>query len=214
MDELLGALGGAGNNDIGAMLGNALGGDADSAKVEAATKTGLGAILGALAGNAAESGGAESLLGAIKKDHDGSAIDNPSSVLGSPQASADGQKILAHAFGNNAGSIEGKVAEKSGLDIGMVTKLLPMLAPVVMGMLAKKAKQGDGMDASALSGLLKGESDGLDLGDLTGLLGGLGGAGGAADLISSMTGGADAGGSKGGLMATIMDMLKKFGSKK
>lgn len=213
MDELLGALGGAGNNDIGAMLGNALGGGADSTKVEAATKSGLGAILGALAGNAAD-GGAESLLGAIKKDHDGSAIDNPSSVLGSPQASADGQKILAHAFGNNAASIEGKVAEQSGLDIGMVTKLLPMLAPVVMGMLAKKTNEDGGMDASALSGLLKGESDGLDLGDLAGLLGGLGGAGGAADLISNMTGGGDAGSSKGGLMATVMAMLKKFTAKK
>lgn len=211
MDELLGAIGGAGDGDIGALLGNALGGGADSAKVEAATKTGLGAILGALAGNAADSDGAASLLGAVQKDHEGNVLDGVDS-LGSAEAAADGEKILAHAFGGNTEAIESKVAEQSGLDLSMVTKLLPMLAPIVMGMLGKKAS--DGMDAGGLAGMLKGESDGLDLGDLAGLLGGLGGSGGAADIISGMTGGGDADGSKGGMMATVLDMLKNFGSKK
>ena len=91
-------------------------------------------------------------------------------------------------FGDNANSVQAKVADKSGLDLGMVTKLLPMLAPLVMGYLGRKAKAG-ALDASGLASELSGEADGLDLGDFGDLLGG------------------DAGGLVGGILNKVKDAL-------
>ncbi len=184
LTDLLDSLTG-GEGDLGAALGARLGPANDPSAVSAAANSGLAAILGGLAGNASKSGGAGALLEAIQKDHDGSVLDDVAGALDSDDRRADGAKILGHVFGDNKNSVQAKVADQSGLDLGMVTKLLPMLAPIVMGYLGKRA-QGDQLDADGLSGLLQGESEGLDLGDLAGLLGGGGGGNGADNLMDGV----------------------------
>lgn len=171
MDELMGALGG-GEGGVEGLLGGLLGGG-DTAKGQQAAGLGLEAILGGMAQNAQSPKGAASLYDALDK-HDGSAVDDVAARFGSPQASAEGGKILGHVFGKNQDAVTQNIAQKSGLDVGAVAKMLPALAPVVMGMLSKK-KAGGGIDAGGLAGMLKSESDGFDLGDIMGLLGGGGG---------------------------------------
>lgn len=76
LDGLMQQLG----SDTIAKLGQQLG--ADSATTQQAVGAALPAILGALAKNAQSPDGAAALAGALEKDHDGSVLDNVSSVLG------------------------------------------------------------------------------------------------------------------------------------
>ncbi len=52
--------------------------------------------------------------------------------------------------------MEQSLSRSSGLDVGTITKLLPLLAPIVMGMLGKQQRQ-QGLDAGGLAGMLSGE---------------------------------------------------------
>lgn len=188
MDDLMGQLGAAGGDaGVGGLLGGLLGAD-DGAKTEAATNMGIGAILEGLSKNSQSRGGAKSLDKALQK-HDGSILDDLPGQLGSTARSADGAKIISHVFGKNETAVAQGVADKSGLDLGSVKKLLPMLAPVVMGMLAKKRGGGGAKGGTDLGALLGAASGGLDLGDIAGMLGGGTGAGGLMGMLKGMLGG-------------------------
>jgi hypothetical protein len=125
---------------------------ADEQKTGAATGTALSALLGALSHNAAKDDGAQALHRALEKDHDGSLLDNLGGFLNNPEA-GPGDGILKHVLGGKRQQVERGIGKSTGLDAGAVGKLLMTLAPVVMGALGKKQRQG-GMDAGALSGLL------------------------------------------------------------
>jgi hypothetical protein len=109
-------------------------------------------ILTALARNASQPQGAESLHQAVSNDHDGGIFDNLMGYLGNPQ-SANGAGILGHVFGNQQPTIEGSLAQATGMDQRSAGGLLETLAPLVMGALGK-AQQQNGLDASGLSDLL------------------------------------------------------------
>lgn len=182
--ELMGALGGAaGSGGLGGMLGGVLGGGDDNSKVENAASSGINAILAGLATNAAAGDGAAKLDAALAKKHDGSVLDDPASAVASEATRADGEKILDHVFGAKKQDVAQRISADSGLDLGSVTKLLPALAPMVMGMLGKKKNEG-GLDAGGLAGMLGGAAGGFDLGDILGMVtGGSGSSGGGAGGI-------------------------------
>ena len=56
-------------------------------------------------------------------------------------------------LGGKQQTVEKSLAKSSGLDMGSVAKLLPILAPMVMGALGKKQRQ-EGLDVSGLSNML------------------------------------------------------------
>ena len=181
---------------------------ADSGAAEKGVAAALPALLGGLAKNAQSEEGAASLLGALDK-HDGSVLNN---IGGLGDMLGDGSKILGHVFGDQQSQVAGAVAKESGLDLGMVTKLLPMLAPVVMGFLGKQKAAG-GLDAGSLAGALGKEQEGLMAGGMGGMLGMLDrdGDGNPMNDITGMLGGAagGGGGSTGG-KSGIMGMLSKL----
>jgi len=73
-------------------------------------------------------------------------------------------------------------------DSNMIAKLIPMLAPVLLGFLTKKRDSGTG--SSGLAGLLDQDGDGSVLDDVAGLLlGGLGGKTKSSDPLSGLLGG-------------------------
>lgn len=158
--------------DLGGLLG-AAGGQVDRAKADKALGSGLGAILGGLAKNASKADGADAIVGALQRDHDGSVLDHLGGLLGSSDHT-DGSKILGHVFGDKRGQVEQQIAKDSGLDAGAIAELLPMLAPVVMGFLGKKTRE-EGLTGSSLASLLSQETATAgrklpDLGGLTKLL--------------------------------------------
>lgn len=192
-----------GGDNLGSIMGML--GDGDNAPSPDATKTaigsGLGAILGGLAKNASEPEGAESLFNAVTKKHDGGILDDVGGFLGMGDGGIDGGKILGHVFGDNTARVESQVAQAAGVDQSMISKLLPMLAPMVMGWIGKKVASGE-LNPSNLGGLLQGERQQAEsaMPDLGGLLGGILGGGG--------NGGAGGGGGVMENAGGILNMLK------
>ena len=168
IDDLMGAMGGEGLGALGGLLGGA-----DENVTKGALGAALPAILGAMANNASKPGGADSLLGALQKDHDGSILDNLGGFLGQPNTN-DGDGILGHVFGSNRPQVEQNIAQKSGLDLGTIIKFLPVLAPIIMGFLGKMTRQNN-LDAGALTNTLQQEkqaveASGFDFGSILGML--------------------------------------------
>lgn len=110
-------------------------------------------ILTALARNATQPQGAQSLHQAINKDHDGSIMDNIMGYVSNPQT-ANGAGILNHVFGTQKPAVENNLAQATGLDQNAAGGLLETLAPIVMGAVGK-AQQNEGLDPSGLSNLLE-----------------------------------------------------------
>jgi hypothetical protein len=195
IESLMGSLGG---DNLGALMG-ALGGDAagtDETVTKNAIGSSIGAILGGLAQNASKPEGAESLFSAVKDKHDGGILDDLGGFLSGGDAE-DGGKILGHVFGDNRANVESQVAQAAGIEPSIVSKLLPMLAPMVMGWLGKKVTSGS-LNPAGLGGLLQQEKATAEssMPDLGGLLGGLLGgdessqsAGGILGMLKNLFGG-------------------------
>lgn len=153
-----------------------LGTDPDTAV--AAARQALPALLGGLNG-AVQSGGGDALGAALQRDHDGSLLD-ADDVLGAVDVN-DGQKILGHVFGGQEPDVVQALGARSGADASVFGKLLPLLAPLVMAWLSKRALGGGAAPAEA-------GSSGGGLGDLLGgVLGG--GGGGLGDILGGLLGG-------------------------
>ena len=116
---------------------------------------GIPLLLAALGRNASAPGGAQALLAALDRDHDGSIIDDLAGFLGGGGLQ-QGEGVLGHVFGQRQQSVEAALGGMSGLDAQGAHRLLALLAPVVLGMLAR-TKQERGLDAGGLGEMLGGE---------------------------------------------------------
>lgn len=184
-DLLTEQLAGDGLSQIQRQLG------ADSATTAKAVPAALGTLMGALQKNSA-SGGAEALLGALARDHDGGVLDNLSGYLSNPDE-ATGNGILRHVLGERRGAVESNLGQSLGLDSGSAAKLLAMLAPLVMGALGKAQRSGQ-LDAGAVTSMLGQERQVIQqkAPDGLGLLGSLldqDGDGSIADDVAKIGGG-------------------------
>jgi len=179
---------------------------ADEERTRVAVQSAIPALMAALSGEADEPG----LRNAIQQDHDGSVIDQLSQYLeGSAQLSprtTNGAGILDHVLGDRQGEMAQALSAKSGLDLGSIMKLLPLLAPILMGMLGKKtgggSSSGGGFSFDDLGSILGSEKEDArrnnpDIGDVldsfakprrSGSRGDQGG-GGILDSIKDMLGG-------------------------
>lgn len=117
-----------------------------------AVQIGVPLILAALARNANEPQGAQSLHQAINEDHDGSIFDNLLGYVSNPQT-ANGAGILGHVFGGQKPTIENNLAQATGIDQSSAGGLLETLAPLVMGAVGQ-AQQQEQLDPSGLTNLL------------------------------------------------------------
>lgn len=151
-----------------------------------ASEAALPALLGGLQANAADPAGAASIDEALSQ-HDASLVDGGVD-LGDVDV-ADGERITSHIFGSNQDAVVNQLGGLAG-GSGLIGKLLPMLAPVVMSWLSKKA-------AGTQANVSEDGSSGGGIGDLLGnLLGG--GSGSAGGGIMDALGGLFGGGSSSG----------------
>ena len=122
----------------------------------------LSSLIGGLAKNAQQPGGADALANALDNDHDGSLLDNLNDLIGgggptaniNPRA-ANGEGILKHVLGGKKGGIMDMVSQISGLGQGQAGNLMTILAPIVMGMLGKQKRQS-GLDSGGIANILAG----------------------------------------------------------
>lgn len=153
----------------------------EPSKVNQAIEGMVPTMLGAMANNTQSKDGAQGLLAALDRDHDGSILDDVAGFFQQGD-NKQGAGILKHVLGDKRSAIENGISQKSGLSGQSASKLMEMLAPVVMGFLGKQKKEtSSGFDLDNIGGLLQslaGDADkgtGLDLGDLLNMVGGLGG---------------------------------------
>jgi hypothetical protein len=116
--------------------------------------------MSALNKNVNHGGGAEGLLGALDRDHDGSVIDDLGDLLSGKKAptnsrAVNGRGILNHVLGDRQDNTLQMISKMSGLDLGKSWDLMKILAPVVMGGLGKEKKTRN-LDAGGLADLLGG----------------------------------------------------------
>lgn len=145
-DLLSQVMGGGAADLIGGQLG------LEPEQAQSAISVALPVLLGAMQRNAAQPGGAEALLGALHRDHDGSILDDLGGFLGGGGGGM-GEAILGHVFGNRMGAVQNQVGAATGLDAGSVGRLLSLLAPIVMAFLGRSTRS-QGMNAGGLSDLL------------------------------------------------------------
>jgi hypothetical protein len=111
----------------------------DESEVRQAAQQALPALLGGLHANADDPAGASSLMQALAQ-HQG----QTPRELGQVDV-ADGQKIVGNIFGDNTAQVVNRLGGLEGASGGLVKKLLPILAPIVMAWLAKKMTQQGGL---------------------------------------------------------------------
>lgn len=113
-----------------------------------------------LARNAATSGGLEALLGALTAGGHQRYLEDPS-TLGQEETVQDGNGILGHILGSKEVSrrVAQQAAEKTGVGVDVLKKMLPLVAAMTMGTLSRQAvgtggAAPAGSSASGLMGLL------------------------------------------------------------
>lgn len=215
VDELLQQLQGAPTGQIAQQLGT------DPNTAASAIAAALPMIMGALGNNAQQPGGAGALFNALQRDHAGAGAMDLGSMLGgllggSQSAGAgglggllgsvlgggapasrqmDGGGILGHIFGSAQPRAEAGLGQATGMRGDQASKLLKILAPIVMAYLAKqvmsrnmdagglgsalgqersRVQSQGGLGGGLLTAVLDQDGDGkLDIGDLLKLGGGL-----------------------------------------
>ena len=179
LDDILGQLP---VDQIAAQLGV----DPDTAR--SAVDHALPALVSGMQANAQDEAGAASLATALSQ-HDNGLAD---ALLGGSTGldavdTADGDQVVS------------QLAGASGVGSGLMSKILPMLAPIVMSMIAKRIFGGGAQQGSGGGGL----------GDVLGnVLGGgqqSSGGGGLGDVLGSVLGGGQSsGGGLGSILGSVL----------
>ena len=146
-NDLLAQLDGAPLQQISQQLG------IDQGQAASAVSAALPLLMGALGKNASQPQGAEALFGALQKDHSGGGGigDLLGMVLGGAQnRQTDGAGMLGHIFGGQQTRAEEDLGSATGLGGDRAGMLMKILAPIVMGYLAKRMFGGNDGGGQAL----------------------------------------------------------------
>jgi hypothetical protein len=112
--------------------------------------------------------GLQCLLGALQSGNHQRYLDDPQSMARS-ETVADGNGILGHIFGSKDVSrrVAAQASERSGVDSGILKKMLPMVATMVMGSMSKQTSQAGSSGAMGILGsMLDADDDGSVADDL------------------------------------------------
>jgi hypothetical protein len=118
----------------------------DSQQTNSAIDGVFGTLLNAVTKNAASPEGANSLINALDRDHDGSILNDLKGFLsGTSQVSnpntANGSGILKHILGEDKEAEIDKISKSSGIDSAKIGQIMAALAPIVLGYLGKAKAQ-------------------------------------------------------------------------
>jgi len=151
------------------------------------TESALAALVPALAAglqrNMGSEGGLQGLLSALITGGHDRYLEDPG-TLSDPSATEDGNGILGHVFGSKDVSrqVAQRASEQTGIGVGILKQMLPLVATMVMGGLARNtaasedspaagAPAGAGGLLAMLTPLLDRNRDGSVMDDVIGLAG-------------------------------------------
>lgn len=150
MDSILGPLMKSLSPDDLSTLGKLVGTDSNGAKSI------LGAVVplltGAIAKTAAQPGGANVVMKILGEGQFEAEADDIGGYLRNPDVSG-GADLVSTLLGSQRGDMTEMAARKTGFSTEVIGRVLMLIAPVVLGFIAKTLRQQN-MDASALTALL------------------------------------------------------------
>ena len=156
LDLAKGAIG----NQVMGQLGGILG--LDNNKTSSAVNAALPAILGGMMSKSSTQEGAGELFKEMN-NHDGGILDDLGGMISGDSGSGllkMGTSLLPMLFGSRQSSLVGTVAKTLGLGDGIASKLLGMLAPIVMGVVGKQTRASN-LDASGFANMLSDQKNHL-----------------------------------------------------
>jgi hypothetical protein len=120
------------------------------AQAQSAISAALPMVIGGMASNASQPGGPDAIHQSLTSH--GGILGNLGGLLGGGGV-ADGGGLLGNILGQHQAPVQQGVSQASGLDSDKTRKLLLMLAPIVMGVLARKHAAGQASPAQVADDL-------------------------------------------------------------
>ena len=156
LDLLQSQLGGDGLNEL---VSNNVG--IEKEKAGDAVQAAFSAIMAGMSKNVRQEDGAQGLLAAIERDHDGSILDDVTGFIsGTAQPKnpnmLNGAGILNHVLGNNQSTVVETIAKSTGIDPNKAGELLIKMAPIVLGILGKMKNSNNTPGGSLIDLIMQG----------------------------------------------------------
>ena len=190
LDEFMGSLGSQVTGQLSSNLG------IDNKAASTIIPQVLPMILGGLKKQKDERGGAERVDHILNKYGSSSVLDDIGGLFSTKSQDPNPDPALGGLLGDAGLQATNLFGKQFNLDSGTAAKIIPMLAPVILGFLTKKRDTGTG--SSGIASLLDQDGDGSVLDDVAGF------------LMSGLAGSSSQ--KKGGLLGGLLGGL--FGSKK
>ena len=107
--------------------------------------------------------------------NDGRILDNPGALVGAPEGamSSLGGQFLSNILGARGPAVNDVLARMSGLRVGSIASLMRLAAPLLLGVLGKRARDG-GLNAGSFTRLFEDERDSIENAAPPGVAGALG----------------------------------------
>jgi hypothetical protein len=183
LDTIMSAQGGDAADALGRQLG------LDRAQTEQAMKELLPALSSGMKRQVSSPQGLHALAAAVDKNGHDRYLDALDLAV-ADEGVTEGNGILGHLLGSKDASraVADNASQQTGLSSGLLKKMLPMLASLAMGAVAKNMRGGEGGSGGGilgdiLGGVMGGGQSGQASGGLGGMLGGLLGGGGAMGAL-------------------------------
>lgn len=163
LDMLMNAAGGGATQQIGQKFG--LSPDQTSGALAQLVP----AVMAGMQRNSQQQGGLDGLLGALTGGNHSQYLDNPD-LLAQDSTVQDGNGILGHVFGSKdvSRAVAHQASAQTGIGADVLKQMLPIVATMVMGGLAKQNATSAG---GGLLGMLDQNKDGSVADDVVGMLG-------------------------------------------
>ncbi len=136
-------------------------------QAKSAVESLLPSLAQGLKNNIGKTGGMESLLGALQGGNHQRYLDDPAELT-REEATSEGNGILGHLFGSKEVSrnVAARASAQTGVDNGILKKMLPLVATMAMGSMSKQTQGGKSKDVGLLGSLLDSDGDGSVADDL------------------------------------------------
>ncbi len=125
---------------------------------------GLSSMLLGILGKTGDPAAMRSLFNTVTDSaNDGRLLENPSAIVGAPEGamSSLGGQFLSNVFGARASAVNDILARSSGLRLGSISSLMRLAAPLLLGVLGKRVREG-GLNAGSLTRQFEDERDGIE----------------------------------------------------
>jgi len=172
--SLIGSVKNLATPDLVSKIASSLGEPMDG--VSGALTGGLSTMLLGVLGKTADPSAMRSTFNLVTDPaNDGRVLDNPAALVGAPEGamSSLGGQFLSNVLGARGTAVNDVLARLSGLRVGSISSLMRLAAPLLLGVLGKRAREG-GLNAASFTRMFEDERDSIENAAPPGVAGALG----------------------------------------